>query len=132
MKTSLLAIALIGLLSAGCATRKWISVSPADPLVVHGDGVKFTPRDLEDIARKYLANEQIAFDFLGTTSQIWVFPDRGPVLAQLDWGSTLGKPCLGVEIDRQGAVVRHWKGIAVCGTGMDLRSKGLDPLSQNP
>ena len=114
-------LVLAALLLCGCASglprasgfRCW----PHDPIeIVKADGREFTPQKLAQIAHDYAQREHVTtVDFNVPHPNVYVFTKKGPVLAQVHWGSRLGEPCLMVEIDRHGEVIRHVVAVAVCG-----------------
>ena|SRR5436190_5570627 len=93
---------------------------PYDPIqVVKGEGREFTPQELAQIARDRAQREHVTtVDFSAPYPNIYVFAKKNLVLAQVYWGSRLGEPCLMVEIDRRGEVIRHVVRVAACGTGL--------------
>jgi hypothetical protein len=92
---------------------------PYDPVqILKGEGREFTPADLAQIARAHAKREGVAtVDYTNSCPLIYVFDKPRPMLAQVHWGRGLGEPCLIVEIDRRGEVIRHVVAVAVCGTG---------------
>jgi len=93
---------------------------PYDPIqVVKGEGREFTPQELAQIARDHAQREHVTtVDFSTPYPNVYVFTKKNPVLAQVHWGSSLGEPCLMVEINRHGEVIRHVVAVANCGTGL--------------
>jgi hypothetical protein len=121
---SLAIYAVVTLVISGCAGgprhargfRCW----PHDPVQnVKGEGREFTPQELAQIARDHADKKDVTtVDFNSPYPNIYVFSNRGPMLAQVRWGGKLGEPCLTVEIDRRGDVIRHVVAVAACGTGL--------------
>lgn len=117
---ALAAFALAVLLSFGCATssrraggsRCW----PLDPIQhVKGDGRKFTPFELMQIARDHAQREGVtAVDFASRTPNIYVIEFKRPSMAIVHWPGNLGEPFLSVEIGRDGKVVQHEVAVGKC------------------
>ena len=115
---------LICLITTGCAQqfddRLGVqSQGSHEYMFVSGDGHKmwYSALELETLARNYVKQKSIAFDFANTEKAIWVNTGGSRTLATVSFSSGIGKPFLDVTIDRHGKAVRHFIGIAVCGFG---------------
>ena len=89
-------------------------------MFVSADGHKawYSALELEQIAKDYTRQKNLAFEFEGAEKTFWVYTENiGQTLATVAFSHEVGKPYLQVEIDRFGKPMRYRTGTNDCAPG---------------
>jgi len=101
------------LIVGGCASQKYERV-PTNYFLFNQDEKSGLWRsrydDFVEIAKAYVKQNAIPFDFEGTSAILWVLQEKGALVARVEFGRGLGSPCLSVDINTAGRPVSHYTG----------------------